>query len=482
MNADVLDAAALPAAGAEQLPARRLDSKGHARVDQRAVLALALPLMATSAIQVVLNLTDMWFVGHISTQALAAVGAVHFLIVVIMCVLGGVVVPVQTIVAQAQGAGRYKRASHATWTALWATLCVAPLFAAIALSSHFILAPFGFDPSIETLASEFWFPRVSGCLLGVAVWALLGFFNGIGRPKFTLLVSIVTTGVNIPFNALFIFGLRWGIAGSGWATAVAQACGLVLALSIFLSVRYRRKYGSHLTWKPRAAKLLQLLRLGLPMGLVPASDLLGFSLFQMMQVRFGTAGGAATQLVMMLTSISYMPGYGIASAATTLVGEAIGAGDRNWAMRVGTRVIGLAMLYMGVIGVLLALAGPWIVPFFIGANDVDSIATAALCAQLLWLAAGYQLFDGLYAGAASCLRGAGDATVPAALVLSVSGLIFVPLAHSFTFPQGQGWVNFLPQFWWGAVGGWLAVLIYVMVLGITLFLRWRSRAWQTIRI
>jgi len=72
--------------------------------------------------------------------------------------------------------------------------------------------------------------------------------------------------------------------------------------------------------------------------------------------------------------------------------------------------------------------------------------------------------------------------VPALLVLSVSLLLFVPLAHALTFAPGEGWVKFLPQFGWGAVGGWVAVLIYIMVLGTTLFLRWRSRAWQSIHL
>jgi MATE family multidrug resistance protein len=76
-----------------------------------------------------------------------------------------------------------------------------------------------------------------------------------------------------------------------------------------------------------------------------------------------------------------------------------------------------------------------------------------------------------------CLRGAGDAVVPAALVIVMSWLLFVPLAHALTFAPGQGWVHFLPQFGWGAIGGWIAVLIYIMVLGGTLLLRWRSRAW-----
>src|SRR5438270_12113639 len=89
-----------------QLPAQRLDAAGRAHVDQRAVLALALPLMANSAVQIVLNLTDMWFIGHISTKALAAVGAVQWLVLGVVLVLGGVVAAVPTVVAQSQGARR----------------------------------------------------------------------------------------------------------------------------------------------------------------------------------------------------------------------------------------------------------------------------------------------------------------------------------------------------------------------------------------
>jgi MATE family multidrug resistance protein len=218
------------------------------------------------------------------------------------------------------------------------------------------------------------------------------------------------------------------------------------------------------------------------MSLLPAADFLGLYLFQTMQVRLGTVSGAAAQIILMLTSICFLPGSGIAYAGTTLVGESIGAGDRRWAMRVGTRVIVLTMWYMGGVGLLLALAGPWIVPLFTAANDPDGATTAALAVRLLWLAGAYQLFDGLNLGAVCCLRGAGDATVPAALVLPVSWLIFVPLTHSLTFSPGQGWVNFLPQLGWGATGGWLAVVIYIVLLGTTLFLRWRSGAWQTIRI
>jgi MATE family multidrug resistance protein len=474
--------AARPAAGRARLPAQRIDAHGGTHVDQRAVLALALPLMANSAVQIVLNLTDMWFMGRISTKALAAVGAVQWLILAIVLVLGGAGTAVQTLVAQHFGAHRYNRAAEAVWTAIWGMACAAPVFMLVGAARHLILAPFGFDAQIEQLAAAFWLPRVGGAFVGAAVWATLGFFNGIGRPRLTLWITLVTTLANALLNQLFIFGLGWGIAGSAWATNCAQVIGLLFALMIFLQPEYRRLYHSHLTWRPHARRLLEQLRLGVPMGLLPAADLLGFAMFQMMQTWLGTADGAATQMVMSLTSLSYMPGFGIASAATTLVGQSIGAGAREWAFRVGNRTILLAACYMGGIGIVIALTGPWLLPFFAGAHDADSLAAVALGGHLLWLAAGFQFFDGLNMGSSMCLRGAGDVKVPAALVLPMSLLFFAPLAHALTFAPGQGWVHFLPQFGYGAVGGWVAVLVYVMVLGSALLLRWRSGAWQRIQL
>jgi MATE family multidrug resistance protein len=474
--------AARPEAAPARLPAQRIDAAGRAHVDQRSVFALALPLMANSAVQIVLNLTDMWFMGRISTKAIAAVGAVQWLILAAVLVLGGASTAVQTLVAQHYGARRFSRAGQAVWTAVWGMVCAAPLFILVGAARHLILAPFGFDAEVERLAAAFWFPRIGGAFVGAAVWATLGFFNGIGRPRITLWITLVTTLTNALLNQVFIFDLGWGIAGSAWATNCAQLIGLTFSLVIFLRPYYRRVYHSHLTWRPHARRLLEQLRLGVPMGVLPAADLIGFAMFQMMQTRLGTVDGAATQMVMMLTSLSYMPGYGIASAGTTLVGQSIGAEASGWAFRVGNRTILLAACYMGGIGVVVALTGPWLLPFFTGAHDADALAAVELGRRLLWLAAAFQFFDGLNMGSSMCLRGAGDVRVPAALVLPLSLLFFAPLAHALTFPPGGGLVHFLPQFGYGAVGGWIAVLVYVMALGSALFLRWRSRAWQRIRL
>src|SRR5580692_1569180 len=106
------------------LPARRVDAAGLAHVDLAAVLALALPLVANSAVQTVLNLTDLWFIGHISTTALAADGAVNWLVVAVVLTLAGSGMAVQTSVAQCYGAGRFARAAQSAWSGLWGILCL----------------------------------------------------------------------------------------------------------------------------------------------------------------------------------------------------------------------------------------------------------------------------------------------------------------------------------------------------------------------
>lgn len=464
-----------------QRPAQRLDAAGRAHVDYGAIWLLAGPLMANSAVQSVLNLTDTWFVSRLSTTATAAMSAIYWVILCGIILLGGVGMAVQTFAAQAHGAGRYTRASQAAWSGLYASILSVPLFVAIGFMGGPLLAALRLDPEVQRLALAYWWPRlVAGGPLGLLVWSLTGFFNGIGRSRLTLIVTLVMALANVPFNQLFMFGLGLGIAGSAWGTVAAEVAGFAVAAAFFLAPRMRRRYRSHLTWRRTAVG--RQFTVGLPMGLGITADLLGLALFQLMLVSVSTVAGATTQIVMMLTSLAYMPGLGIGMAGTTFVGQAIGARDLEWARRVGNAIIGLATGFMGIIGILIALANPWLLPLFVNAADPHAQEVVALGARLIWLAACYQAFDGLNLGSSFCLRGAGDVRVPALIVAVLSWLVWVPLAHSLTFPRGGGWVDFLPQFGLGAVGGWSASVAYVVVLGSSLWWRWGSGAWRRIRL
>lgn len=464
------------------LPALRLDDRGKRHVDLRAVIGLALPLFLNSSIQAVLNLTDTWFIGRISAEAVAAVGSVYWLVLAIIIFLGGIGSAVQTLAAQAYGSRRRKRAAHAMWMGVWGAALTLPAFLAFGFLGRSILAIFNLPGTIEALAADYWWPRLLGGPIAVALWVVLSFFNGISRTRISFLVNLIVALVNAGLNELFMFRMGMGIAGSAWATTMAMAVGLALAFAIVLSARNRREFATHRTWRIRWPTLRATILLGLPMGLFIAFDIIGMAVFQVIQVQLGAVDGAATQIVMMLTSIAYMPAVGIGMAGTTLVGQSIGAGDRAWAARIGDTTILLAVVYMSLIGVLLATVGPLMLPLFVPASDAQASEVIALGGTLLWIAACYQFFDGLNLGAGFCLRGAGDAKVPAIALLCLSWLVFIPLAHALSFAPGQGWLDFLPRYGLGAKGGWIAAVVYVALLGTMLFLRWRSGAWRRITL
>jgi MATE family multidrug resistance protein len=464
------------------LPAQRFDAAGKPHVDLREILKLAAPLMATNAVQALLNLTDLWFIGRISTDALAAMGSIYWILTCAVLLFGGVGLAVQTFVAQAHGSRRRARASRALWNALWASLALVPLFLLLAFSGRVFLHPFGLAPHVEALALEYWLPRMGGAFIGSMAWAALGFFNGISTVRFTMLIVVVTTVTNAIANQVFIFNLGLGIAGSAWATNLAQLVGLVLAMALFLGGETGRRYKSALMWRPCWSVIHAQLMVGLPIGIMYGADVLGLALSQMMIAQTGSVGVAATQIVMALTSMAYMPTMGIALAGTTLVGQSIGAGDRDWANRMGNVVISMCASLMAIIAVLLLVLGPWVVSAFVSAGGADADAVVALALVLLWPAAAYQIFDGLYSGSSFCLRGAGDTRVPAFTALCLSWFMFVPLAHTLIFAPGQGWIDGLPQYGLGARGGWLALMIYCTLLGCSMFWRWRHGAWRRVKI
>jgi MATE family multidrug resistance protein len=387
---------------------------------------------------------------------------------------------VQTLVAQAWGGGRYRRASRAMWTGVWGAAATAPVFGLLIWLAPALLAPFGLESGIESLALDYWRPRMMGGPLAAALWGMTAYFNGIGHTRLPLAVTLVVALSNVFLNELFIFRLGFGITGAAWATTCAQALGIAMALFLVFRVDAARAR-PRLTWRPHAGPIWRQLKLGVPMAATGSADLLAAALFQLMQVRIGAVDGAATQIVMVSTSIAYMPGIGLALAGTTLVGQSIGAGDRDWAARLGSRMIALVSLSMGALGLAMALAGPVLVPLFVNVSDPDAAAVVALSLKLLWVAALYQFTDGLNFSSNFCLRGAGDVRVPAVLVFCFGFGLFMPLTYLLTFAPGQGWFGG-PGLGYGALGGWSALAIYSMVIGVALLLRWRHGAWRRIRL
>ncbi|MBK8208223.1 MAG: polysaccharide biosynthesis C-terminal domain-containing protein [Planctomycetes bacterium] len=327
-------------------------------------------------------------------------------------------------------------------------------------------------------ASDYWLPRMAGGGLVVVSFALGNFFNGVGRTRISLLGALVTAAFNVVLNWLFILELGWGMYGAGLATSLSVAGGVLFYLVLFFSRYFRREFATTRTWRLRPAILGSVLGLGIPIGVHAMFDVGSFAAFQLMVGKLGTVPGAATQIAMILTSLGFLPVAGLNFAAATLVGQSIGAGDKAWADKVGTAAVKIAFLWMVMWAVLFATLGGPLSSVFVSAGDPDAQAVIELGAALLFIAAGYQLFDALNLGCLGCLRGAGDVVVPTVALLVLAWCIFVPLSHSLIFAEGEGWVDFLPQYGMGARGGWIAAFVHITLLGSFLLYRWKSGAWR----
>ena len=465
-----------------RLPAMQVDRQGKRRVDYREILLLAFPLFLSSGVQAVLNLTDSWFIGRLSTDAIAAMGALYFLILVLFILFGGVGMYVQTLVAQAYGEGKLHQAAQAVGAGCWSAILLMPLFVWLAFSGTELLKLFQFSPDVERLAIAYWTPRLLGLAIAIANLGLTAFFNGIGRPTITLGVAIAIALLNAVLNEGLMFRLGMGMAGAAWATTISLMVGMALLLFMFLSRKIRQRFQSHRVWRPKWQTIRYLFALGVPLGFLMTADLTGIALFQIMQVKVGVVAGAATQVVMVLTSTAYMPTLGIAQAGTTLVGQSIGAGNRGWAKRLGNVAIALCVVYAIAVNALLALNGQWLTPLFVTATDGQVESVITLSQTLLWLAVAYNAFNALNIGSAFCLQGTGDVRIPSLLAVLLSWFGFVPLTHILTFEQGKGLVGFLPQLGFGVFGGWSAAILFTVVLSSSLFWRWRSGGWQKINL
>ncbi|MCA8911849.1 MAG: MATE family efflux transporter [Planctomycetes bacterium] len=461
-----------------RLPAVLYQPDGTRRVDYRAVVALAWPLFVQFGVQAFLNVIDTWFVGRLGAGAVAGMNAVNFSSFTLLLLFGGSGIAVQTIVAQRYGEGRKARAAQAAWHGIYSGILVAPLAVWVAVSGGRIFSFFGLPDSVVQSASDYWLPRMAGGGLVVIYFSLSNFFNGAGHTRISLMGAVVAALVNVCLNWLFILELGWGMYGAGLATTLSVGCGVLFYSVLFFARQFRREFATTRMWRFRPAMLGAVFALGLPIGVHSMFDVGAFAAFQLMVGKLGEVPGAATQIAMILTSLGFLPVAGLNFAAATLVGQSIGAGDKDWASRVGSACVRLALIYQLFWAILFATAGGLLSSVFVAAGDPNAQAVIELSATLLLIAAGYQLFDALNLGSLGCLRGAGDVIVPTGALLVLAWCVFVPLSHMLIFAPGEGWVDFLPQYGLGAKGGWIAALIHITLLGSFLFLRWKSGAWK----
>lgn len=419
------------------------------RVGVRAVFAVAWPIMISMLSRSLLVTVDTIFVSHLGTTSVAALGlAVGASWVPIVLGLG-VASAVGVLTAQRVGAGRPVDDLLREGLGL-ALLAGVGLWLLIPLGP--VVFPFlGTDAAGTPLAAAFFALRVLGAPLELGQAVLTGWFTGRGDTRTPMVTNLLVNGLNIALDALFVLGLGWGVPGAAVATELSIVVGFV-----FLARR-----AGLAPARPSRAFVRQAWSLGAPAGVGDALDVLAFVLFGALLAHLGEAQMAAHVIVVRILSMTYLPANAAAEATSVLVGQALGAGQARrarQALGAGMRLAVGIMLTGGV--VFVALPDLFLSPF----SPEDEVR--AVAGRLLWIAAGFQLFDAMVLVVFGALRGAGDARFVMRAALLPSWLVKLPVG--VLAAAGLGW---------GAAGAWLGLLAEVLVVCLIALQRVRGTAW-----
>lgn len=420
----------------------------------RLVWQLSLPAILTQITTIAMQYIDSAMVGALGADASAAIG----LVASSTWLFGGVTTAVSAgfsvQVAHRIGAGEDTEARTVVRHGLAAALTLAALLALLGLGICWQL-PCWLGGGAEICADASAYFLTFSLMLPFSQLNSLtaGFLQCAGDMVTPSVLNAVMCGLDVVCNALLI--PHFGVLGAGMGTALA--CALVsLAMGWCCCVRNAQlqlRRGETHAFRPEILK--KAFRIGAPVAVQEIAMNGAMVASTMILAPLGAAAIAANSFAVTAESLCYMPGYGVGSAATTLVGRSVGAGDAAQARRYGNICTALGGALMGCTGLLMMIFCPFVFRLLTPVAEVRTLAAQALRIGLL----AEPLF-GVSIAAAGALRGAGDTLVPS--LLNLGSIWIVRLGLSLLLVGKLG-----------LRGMWIAMAIELCVRG-TLML-WRQK-------
>ncbi len=428
----------------------------------RLIVSLSVPSILAQISATVMFFIDASMVGHLGAKASAAIGIVE----TTGWLMGGLAsaanMGFSVQVAHFIGANDFEAARRVLRQSL--VCCI--VWAVIISLTAVIIAPFlpywmGGSEEIARDASLY-FAIFGACGIFFQMEGLAGsMLKCSGNMKIPSALNILMCCMDVAFNYLFIYVLNMGVAGAAVGTGMAMliTAGLMLWFLLVRSDMLRLK-GRPGSFRPKADTVHTAFKIGAPMGLQHV--LMGGAqvVSTIIVAPLGTIAIAAHSLAITVESLCYMPGFGIAEAATTLVGQGIGAGQRLLTRSFAYMSVGLGIAVMTLMGVLMWVFAPELMGIM---SPVESIVS--LGADVLRIEA---WAEPMFAAAIVCngvFLGAGDTLKPAIMSLSSMWLVRLTLAAALASR-------------FGLKGVWTAMAVELTFRGLLFLIRLHRGSWQ----
>jgi len=442
----------------------------------RSVLVLAVPSVARSVLQTVVQMVSLMIVGNLGPAAIAAVGIGNRITLLAIGILSALSVGGTAVVARCIGSGDVEGARKTAVqsilfsSVLGTVICLASL----AFGETLVRAMLSLQAEMDTavLAGATIYVRTVGAsfLLGVLLIMVNSLMQGAGDTRTPLYIMSMVNLLNLTLACVLVFGLGplpgLGVTGAALAAGVSRAAGGLVAL--FLLFRHPAFRGIRLVHLRRFdwGIVAPILNIGVPSAgenLVRQGSLL---LYTALIAGLGTLSIAANAIAMSIQSLSFMPGFGVSIAATTLVGQNLGAGKPGRAERAGYESLRWGLVMAVLAGLLFFFGAHSLVRLY--NDDAEVVRLTVVCLRIIAVS---QPFLAVVIVLAGGLRGAGDTRY--VLFLTAAGNWGIRLLGVYILGFHLGY---------GLPGVWFAMALDQFARSILTLARFRSGKWKTIRI
>jgi MATE family multidrug resistance protein len=430
-----------------------------------AMVRLAIPVVLSELGWMAQGIVDTIMVGRLGPAAIGAVALGNALFYTPSLFGIGLLLGLDTVVAQAYGRKDFDDCHRWLAQGVYLAIGITPILMVLVAFASFGFSRFGIAPEVAMPAAGY-LRMLDLSLLPLLIYgASRRYLQGVGQVRVITLTYVGANLLNWGGNWMLIYGHfgfpAMGVRGSALSTVIAR---ILMAVSLVgFAWRYERMRGHPLFkhWAgPQLANIRKLMRLGLPAALQIILEVGAWNMATISAGFLSPYALATHQIAINYASITYMVPLGISAAAAVSVGHAVGAGEKAKARRAGWLALALGTSFMVLAGLIFLIFPTPLIELY--TRDPRVLAVGP---SLLWIAAAFQIFDGVQTVCTGALRGLGETRAPMVANFVGYWIMGLPLGLILCFVLK-----------WGIYGMWIGLTLALIVISSILLQRWHQES------
>ncbi len=437
----------------------------------KVVLFLAFPVVVENISQTLLGVVDMYFVGKLGPAAIASVGITNMLMNVYIAIFFAVGIGTTAIVARSVGAKRYNLVGQAVQQSIIIGVILGIAAGTInLLFSKQILSLLGAEASVmKVVLPYFRIVSVPSIFLSLMI-VISSALRGKGDTRTPMKIAIMANVINAILDYFLIFGIfglpGFGVAGAAMATTISRMISAIFLLTIIkkdFGVEGSKWYRG---FRYNASMFKSIMRVGAPAGMEKLFMRFGQLVYMGLIIKIGTEAYAAHSVGGTIETLAYVPAMGFTVAASTLVGQNLGAERPDLAFKYGMAAYLMGGGLMGIMGIVFYFFGGFLASIF-----TDNLVIIELLGRAFKIMGPFEVFVAMTLIITGALQGAGDTRFP--MMITFVGIWIFRVLGIYILAIRMDM---------GLIGAWIAIVIDLVVRGSILMIRFLRGKWKHIKV